>query len=108
MLNGNYELEIVHPYDVHGKWRRLADGNIIRAPVPSAMTPQVTLACKAISEGKMIYEVNTKKNPLVLRSTTTKKYKKLGKYKKAANTITIPFAGYIGTARAACTLPPVV
>ena len=59
-LNGNYELEIVHPYDVHGKWRRLVDGNIVRAPVPSAMTPQVALSYKAISEGKMIYEVNTK------------------------------------------------
>ena len=88
-LNGSYELEIVHPYDVHGKWRRLADGNIVRAPVPSAMTPQVALSYKAISEGKMIYEVNTKKNPLVLRSTTTKKYKKLGKYKKGTQVIVL-------------------
>ena len=86
-LNGSYELEIVHPYDVNGKWRRLVDGNIVRAPVPSAMTPQVALSYKAISEGKMIYEVNTKKNPLVLRSTTTKKYKKLGKYKKGTKLI---------------------
>ena len=88
-LNGSYELEIVHPYDVNGKWRRLADGVIVRAPVPSAMTPQVVLAYKAISEGKMIYEVNTRKNPLVLRSTTTRKYKKLGKYKKGTQVIVL-------------------
>lgn len=86
-LNGSYELEIVHPYDTNGKWQRLVDGNIVRAPVPSAMTPQVALSYKAISEGKMIYEVNTKKNPLVLRSTITKKYKKLGKYKKGTKLI---------------------
>ena len=30
-LNGSYELEIVYPYDVNGKWRRLVDGNIVRA-----------------------------------------------------------------------------
>ena len=43
-LNGSYELEIVHPYDAEGKWQRLVEGYIVRAPVPSAMTPQVKLA----------------------------------------------------------------
>ena len=47
-LNGEYELEIVHPIDRTGKWRRLAEGYIIRAPVPSGTTPQVQLAYKAL------------------------------------------------------------
>ena len=51
-LNGEYELEIVHPFDRNGKWRRLAEGYIIRAPVPSGTTPQVQLAYKEFSEGK--------------------------------------------------------
>ena len=25
-LNGSYELEIVHPYDVNAKWQRLVEG----------------------------------------------------------------------------------
>ena len=88
-LNGSYELEIVHPYDETGKWRRLVEGCIIRAPVPSAMTPQVALAYKATSEGKAIYKVNTKRNPLALRSSTGKKYKTLAKYKKGKQVIVI-------------------
>ena len=49
-LNGEYELEIVHPLDETGKWQRLVEGYIVRAPVPAAMTPpypfQKTLAQK--------------------------------------------------------------
>ena len=67
-LNGEYELEIVHPLDDTGKWHRLVEGHIVRAPVPASETPQVALAYKAMSEGKAIYKVNTKRNPLVLRS----------------------------------------
>ena len=63
-LNGEYELEIVHPLDDTGKWHRLQEGYIIRAPVPSGTTPQVALAYKVLSEGKAIYKVNTKRNPL--------------------------------------------
>ena len=78
-LNGSYELEVVHPYDSTGKWRRLKENRIIRAPVPSATTPRVALAYKATSEGKAIYRVNTQRNPLALRSSTGTKYKTLAK-----------------------------
>ena len=88
-LNGEYELEIVHPLDDTGKWHRLSEGYIIRAPVPSATTPQVALAYKEYSEGKAIYRVNTRRNPLVLRSSTSAKYKKLGKYKKGKQVIVL-------------------
>ena len=88
-LNGEYELEIVHPLDDTGKWHRLQEGYIIRAPVPSGTTPQVALAYKVLSEGKAIYKVNTKRNPLVLRSSTAAKYKKLGKYKKGKQVIVL-------------------
>ncbi len=81
-LNGEYELEVVHPLDDVGKWHRLVEGNIIRAPVPAGVTPQVALAYKEYSEGKAIYRIDTRRNPLVLRSSTGNKYKKLGKYKK--------------------------
>ena len=40
-LNGEYELTLVHPLDEAGKWQRLAEGRILRAPVPAAMTPRV-------------------------------------------------------------------
>lgn len=88
-LNGEYELEIVHPLDETGKWHRLQEGYIVRAPVPSGTTPQVALAYKVLSEGKAIYKVNTKRNPLVLRSSTAAKYKKLGKYKKGKQVIVL-------------------
>lgn len=42
-LNGEWELTLVHPIDELGKWQRLSEGNILRAPVPAAMTPQVNL-----------------------------------------------------------------
>ena len=34
-LNGEYELTLVHPIDDNGKWTRLTEGNILRAPVPA-------------------------------------------------------------------------
>lgn len=43
-LNGEYNLEMVHPYDESGKWEHLTIGNIIRAPVPKMNTPQLTSA----------------------------------------------------------------
>ena len=88
-LNGEYELEIVHPLDKVGKWHRLVEGNIVRAPVPAAVTPLVALAYKEYSEGKAIYRINTRRNPLVLRSSTDSKYKKLGKYKKGKEVIVL-------------------
>ena len=64
--NGEYELEIVHLLDDTGKWHRLKEGYIIRAPVPSATTPQVALAYKAMSEGKPAPPPRERRNSLLL------------------------------------------
>lgn len=40
-LNGEYRLEMVHPYDEAGKWEHLAIGNVVRAPVPKMSTPKL-------------------------------------------------------------------
>ena len=87
-LNGSYELEIVHPYDANGKWQRLVEGYIVRAPVPAAMTPQVKLAPLTSTSG-MVYRVSTNRDPLRLRSGTGTKYKILGKYKKGTQVIVL-------------------
>lgn len=42
-LNGEWELTLVHDIDERGKWKRLSEGCILRAPVPAAMTPSVDL-----------------------------------------------------------------
>ena len=81
-LNGEYELTLVHPLDEAGKWQRLAEGRILRAPVPAAMTPQVELI-RQPSTGTEIYRVSTNRDPLRLRSGTGTKYRILAKYKKA-------------------------
>ena len=87
-LNGEYELTLVHPLDDAGKWRRLAEGYILRAPVPAAMTPQVSMAAQT-GGGTMIYKVSTNRDPLRLRSGTGTKYKILGKYKKGTQVIVL-------------------
>ena len=33
-LNGEWELTLTHPIDEYGKWQRLTEGNILRAPTP--------------------------------------------------------------------------
>ena len=33
-LNGEWELTLVHDIDERGKWKRLSEGCIFRAPVP--------------------------------------------------------------------------
>ena len=42
-LNGEWELTLVHDIDEFGKWARLGEGRILRAPgqphVDSALTP---------------------------------------------------------------------
>lgn len=43
-LNGEYDLEPVHPIDEGGKWQRLVEGFILRAPVPAAMAPRVNFS----------------------------------------------------------------
>ncbi len=87
-LNGEYELTLVHPLDESGKWRRLVEGNILRAPVPAGITPQVDLL-KLSAEGTMIYRVSTSRDPLRLRSGTGTKYKILAKYKKGTEVIVL-------------------
>jgi len=86
-LNGEWELTLVHPIDELGKWQRLAEGNILRAPVPAGMTPQVRLVSQ--STGYDIYKITTKRDPLRLRSGTGTKYKILGKYKKGTEVIVL-------------------
>ncbi len=86
-LNGEWELTLVHPIDELGKWQRLAEGNILRAPVPAGMTPQVRLVSQ--SAGYDIYKITTKRDPLRLRSGTGTKYKILGKYKKGTEVIVL-------------------
>ena len=87
-LNGEYELTLVHPIDENGKWKRLAEGYILRAPVPAGMTPQVDLIDFS-STGTEIYKVSTNRDPLRLRSGTGTKYKILAKYKKGTEVIVL-------------------
>ncbi len=54
-LNSEWELTLEHPLDDEGKWQRLAEGCILRAPVPASMTPRVKLVSQ--SEGSEIYKV---------------------------------------------------
>ncbi len=91
-LNGEWELTLTHPIDDHGKWQRLAEGNILRAPVPAAMTPQMNLVSQQYQTSTYdveIYKVNTSRDPLRLRSGTGTKYKILGKYKKGTEIIVV-------------------
>ena len=91
-LNGEWELTLVHPIDDLGKWQRLTEGCILRAPVPAAMTPQINLVTQqyqTTTYDVQIYKVSTSKDPLRLRSGTGTKYKILGKYKKGTEVIVI-------------------
>ena len=88
-LNGEYELTVEHPLDDMGKWRRLVEGYIIRAPVPSARTPAIDVMVTQQATSHDVYKVNTSRNPLKLRSASGKKYKSLGKYKKGTKVILI-------------------
>lgn len=38
-LNGSYELKMEHPYDPDGKWKRIAEENVILASTPRGMQP---------------------------------------------------------------------
>ena len=91
-LNGEWELTLVHPIDDLGKWQRLTEGNILRAPVPAAMTPQVKLVTQqhqTQTYDVLIYKVTTSRDPLRLRSGTGTNYKILGKYKKGSEVIVL-------------------
>ncbi len=59
-LNGEYELQLEHPIDPEGKWQRLIEGCIVRAPVPAAMTPAVEYCSVALSgSGQEIWRIHT-------------------------------------------------
>ena len=80
-LNGEWELTLTHPLDDAGKWRRLVEGCILRAPVPAAMTPGITMITQATPEVKReVWKVRTNGSRLMLRSGTGTKYKIIGKY----------------------------
>ena len=88
-LNGEWELTLVHDIDEFGKWARLGEGRILRAPVPAAMTPRVNQVQAQPSGGAMIYCVATRRDPLRLRSGTGTKYRILGKYKKGTQVVVL-------------------
>ena len=58
-LNGEYELTLIHPIDDYGKWQRLVEDNIVRAPVPAAMTPQINLKISSPTSSTLIYRIDT-------------------------------------------------
>ena len=87
-LNGEYELTLVHPIDEAGKWQRLVEGCILRAPVPAAMTPRVNFSAPGDDSGAEVYRIHTdfsgaetRAGTLRLRSGPGTKYKILASYK---------------------------
>ena len=91
-LNGEWELTLVHDIDERGKWTRLSEGCILRAPVPAAMTPSVDLVTQQYQTSTydvQIYKITTKSGPLHLRSGTGTNYKILEKYKKGREVIVL-------------------
>ncbi len=91
-LNGEWELTLVHDIDERGKWTRLSEDCILRAPVPAAMTPRVDLVTQQYQTSTydvQIYKITTKSGPLHLRSGTGTNYKILGKYKKGREVIVL-------------------
>ncbi len=91
-LNGEYELTMEHPLDSMGKWQRIVEGRILRAPVPAAVTPridQVTQQYQDSSYDVQIYKVTTRSGSLRLRSETGTNYKILASYKKGTEVIVV-------------------
>ena len=87
-LNGEWELTLEHPLDETGKWHRLVEGCILRAPVPAAMTPGITMITQATPEVRReIWKVRTNGSRLMLRSGTGTRYKIIGKYKNGTEVV---------------------
>ena len=87
-LNGEYELQLTHPIDAAGKWRRLVEGCILRAPVPAAMTPRGKFPMQGDDGQNEVYQINTdfeeaetRKGTLRLRTGPGTSYKVLASYK---------------------------
>ena len=90
-LNGEYELQLVHPIDEAGKWQRLVEGCILRAPVPAAMTPRVNFTAPGDDNRTEVWRIHTdfagaetRKGTLNLRSGPGRDYKILAAYKNTA------------------------
>ena len=86
-LNGEWELSMTHPLDERDKWTYLQVGCIIRAPVPAAMTPRVSLVRQ--TTGWSVYTITTKSGKLNLRSGPGTNYKRLGQYAKGKEVVLI-------------------
>lgn len=84
-LNGEWEVEMEHPIDAQGKWQRLVEGDILRAPVPAAATPRMSLNASGTS--KEVWKVVTSGKNLRLRSGTGTNYKILGSYKNGTEVV---------------------
>ena len=50
-LNGSYELEMSHPYDEYGKWRRIEEERIVCASTPNGIQPFRIYRCKPTMKG---------------------------------------------------------
>jgi phage minor structural protein len=89
-LNGEWEVEMEHPIDTFGKWRRLDTGRIIRVPVPASETPRIELTEPAAGGNREIYKVKTTTGAsLRLRSGTGTKYKTLGSYRQGSRVVVL-------------------
>ena len=90
-LNGEYELQLTHPIDAGGKWQRLVEGCILRAPVPAAMTPRVNFTAPGDDNRTEIWRINTdfsgaetRKGTLNLRNGPGRNYTILAAYKNTS------------------------
>lgn len=91
-LNGEYELVMEHPLDRNGKWERIVEGRILRAPVPAAITPRIEQVSQQYQDSSyevQIYKITTKSGNLRLRSGTGTNYKILSSYKKGSEVIVV-------------------
>ena len=87
-LNSEYELTLVHPIDEAGKWQRLVEGCILRAPVPAAMTPRVNFTAPGDDNRTEVWRGNTdfsgvdaRKKALRMRFEPGTKHKEIVSYK---------------------------
>ena len=90
-LNGEYELELVHPIDDAGKWQRLVEGCILRAPVPAAMTPRVNFSAPGDDSRTEVWRIETdfagaetRRGTLRLRTGPGTSYRVIASYKNGS------------------------
>ncbi len=93
-LNGEYEVQMTHPIDDAGKWKRICTDRILRVPVPAAITPQINMTVRASGDASQtietrVYRVSKRRDPLRLRSGTGTRYSILGRYAKGTEVIVL-------------------